>query len=384
VVYSEQKKENKMRKYLRDVYKTSVLDEVIGQLSSFKEILEKSKDSIIESSTLQNFINELNVINQKSSKELQSVPNTDISSVKITNLTREAYKTLNKEYLSKARNYYNRHIDNFNKIRKKLVYVKNWNDIILNRQKRDVNYTEYNDQIVQYQTLEKIIADINNLNTDRINNLIGNFDSSYNKMKSIGNLDLDSETVLKIENNKDKTVNQIDNFRQKLVSLYNIKYSLMDVIDNKFIALYVLKFVHFAILIAALYLTEKLFLEMYMKKVYAENKEPPNIYNMLGILVLIDIGFTLFLLTVLVLLMYINNTPDNSFIINPNLITTFLIDYSVFMVFLSLVTLIIGNIIQMKRYFRYKTEGLRGIRAFKDIILGIAFALTLIPFFSLF
>ena len=160
---------------------------------------------------------------------------------------------------------------------------------------------------------------------------------------------------------------------------------MVDVImDSKFIAIYVLKIVHYLVLLGALFLTEKLFSEMYMKRVYAENSDPPDILVMLGIFLAIDAGFMLFLITILLLLMYIFKTDSDSSIFNGNLIKSFLGDFALFISVVAIISAIIGHVIQQKRYFRYKTEGLRGIRAYKDIIAAIAGIITLVPFFAFF
>ena len=105
---------------------------------------------------------------------------------------------------------------------------------------------------------------------------------------------------------------------------------------------------------------------------------------MYGIFLGLDIGFVIFLLTVMFLLMYIFKGRANNFIINPDLIKSFCVDFLMFTVILGLVMIILGSFMQMKKYFRYKTEGLRAIRAYKDISLTVGAVLLVIPFFSIF
>jgi hypothetical protein len=45
--------------------------------------------------------------------------------------------------------------------------------------------------------------------------------------------------------------------------------------------------------------------------------------------------------------------------------------------------IVVAMTIQKKRYFRYKTEGLRGIRALKEIVMGVAALIGVIPYFAL-
>lgn len=187
-----------------------------------------------------------------------------------------------------------------------------------------------------------------------------------------------------VSNCQDNYSKQLVDMEAKLMSIYNLDYSIMDVVmDSQFIMLYVLKIVHYGILVGALFLTEKIFSEMYMKKVYAENKDPPNIYIMLGILIAIDTGFFLFLITILFLISYIathlriHTAIDNEFIV------MLIKDFAFFMFFLFIVIFIIAAIVEKKKYFRYKTEGLRAIRALKEIIMTTGAVFTLVPYFRI-
>jgi hypothetical protein len=181
------------------------------------------------------------------------------------------------------------------------------------------------------------------------------------------------------------TTKNVLNTNKNLFSMYNNKGSIMSLItDSHFIAIYVLKIIHYGMLVGALYLTEKIFSQMYMQEVYANNKDPPSLITMYGIFLGLDIGFVIFLLTVMFLLMYIFKGRANNFIINPDLIKSFCVDFLMFTVILGLVMIILGSFMQMKKYFRYKTEGLRAIRAYKDISLTVGAVLLVIPFFSIF
>jgi predicted membrane protein len=130
-------------------------------------------------------------------------------------------------------------------------------------------------------------------------------------------------------------------------------------------------------------LTESVFSNMYMQQVYSNSGEPPNILTMLGILFAINFGFVLFLSTVIILLMYIFN-KNNTFVINMYLLKLFIIDYLVFTLVLGIVLVVIGLYMQSKKYFRYKTEGLRAIRAFGDIATSVSAGLVLVPYFAIF
>ena len=156
------------------------------------------------------------------------------------------------------------------------------------------------------------------------------------------------------------------------------------ILDSKFIAIYVLKVIEFIIIMVSLFLTDKVFSNLYMQKVYADNGDPPSLLTLYGIFLAMNIGFMLFLVTMLFLLSFIFKRPSNDFIISAELIKTMLLDYASFMLILTVVALIIGTIVEKKKYFRYQTEGLRASRAYKEIILSLSGILLLIPYFSWF
>jgi len=156
----------------------------------------------------------------------------------------------------------------------------------------------------------------------------------------------------------------------------------MDIIlDTLFYTIYVLKFINLGFVALSLHLTEKLFSEMYMKKVYALDENPPSLNRFIGLFLLIHSGFNLFNLIILILLHYMFKTPGGTFFINWYLISTYLKDFLLINLFLVIVSIIISGLIQKKKYFRYRTEGLRAIRGFREIMFFAACVVYIIPFF---
>lgn len=181
-------------------------------------------------------------------------------------------------------------------------------------------------------------------------------------------------------------VKRVTKVQQKLKDVYNNDISIMDIIlDNQFLALYVLKLLQFGLLVGAIFLTEKIFSNMYMERVYANNGDPPDLMIMLAICIAIYTAFTLFLATVLFLIhLIVEKHGIRNFVINVDLIKKYLIDYAASTLLLFILLSIICSYMQSKKYFRYKTEGLRAIRAFGDIIMSIAPVVFLVPYFALF
>lgn len=390
---SKLRKDKKIPKLLTNSHNTEILPKTVTILKLFKEKLKKNKSiSFIkgyDSHGLDTRIKKLIELNKDVERKKTSNDTDTTQDIVPLKAYEQISRTANAfEKYSKMlfNNYYSEHYRLLNRVRDKIAYINKWKNIIETRKTLNKSYNDHDDFLVMYtKELMPLLQELKATSTKDIVSIIETYNNKFMELDRIVSNYLDTGDPI-LEHMRMVHMKNVEAYQkksEKLVSLYSINYSFMEIItDSKFLMMYVLKITHLAIFVAALFLSEKLFLEMYMKKVYAENSDPPPLYSMLGILLLIDIGFTLFLVTILVLIMYIFNTPDNSFIINPELIITFLFDFALFMFFVLLMTVIIASVIQLKRYFRYKTEGLRGIRAFKEIILGVAGSLTLIPFFS--
>ncbi len=153
------------------------------------------------------------------------------------------------------------------------------------------------------------------------------------------------------------------------------------IFDTQFKIIYVLKAISLAFAIFALYLTERLFSELYMKTVYAMEQYPPSLQNFLLLFLFIHAGFNLFIFIVLLLLLVAFKRPNNNFIVNWFLIQTYFIDYFVITVMMTALSAMIASIMQKNKYFRYKTEGLRAVRGLREIMQYIAYIVFFIPYF---
>lgn len=145
--------------------------------------------------------------------------------------------------------------------------------------------------------------------------------------------------------------------------------------------MYILKAVNLAFAILSLYLTERLFSELYMKTVYALEQFPPSLTKFLLIYLFIHAAFNLFLFIILLLFLVAFKRPNNNFIINWFLIQTYFIDYFIITVIITALVTMISSIMQKNKYFRYKTEGLRAIRGLKEIMHYISYIIFFIPYF---
>jgi len=160
-----------------------------------------------------------------------------------------------------------------------------------------------------------------------------------------------------------------------------ISYNLL--ITGHVYFMYVLKIVQYGFIFASIYLSERLFTDHYMKKVYAESDQPPNLFWFLGVCIGLQVAMNMVLTTFLFMLMMLFKRDDNTFIINGYTIKTYLMDYAASFTYLAVLSSIIIGVMQQKKYFRYRTEGLRAVRGVSEIMTYMAIVIIAIPFFYL-
>ena len=175
---------------------------------------------------------------------------------------------------------------------------------------------------------------------------------------------------------------KISVLKTKILSVYKLNYSMVDVVlDTQFIILYVIKAIRIVFIYVALFLATRIFIPMYESAVYDSKSLPPPLWKYLLIFIGFDLAFNAFLLVALFLLMYVFSTPDNNFPIDKYLFKKYLTDYALSMIFLMVIAYIISTVIMEKKYFKYKYEGSRAIRAFESAVLKVGIVIIILPFF---
>lgn len=123
------------------------------------------------------------------------------------------------------------------------------------------------------------------------------------------------------------------------------------------------------------------FLQTYESTVYDKKQNPPSLFGYLIAFLGFDLFFNAFLFVLLGLCSFLFKTENNTFPIDKFLFYKYGFDYATTLVIILTLGFLIGNVIKQKKYFRYKTEGERGIRAFEEIMKMTATLVTLIPMF---
>jgi hypothetical protein len=174
--------------------------------------------------------------------------------------------------------------------------------------------------------------------------------------------------------------NELTVTKQKIYDIYNNNISIMDIVNTNFLVLYGLKFFRLLFTWFSLYLASKIFQEKYVKKVFANNEDPPDLRAFVGIFLGLEVAFMSAVFIFLVLLKYVFD-KGGDFVINAAVLKRFMVDYLISTVFIIVFAILLASIMMKKKYFRYKVDGLRAIRGLQEIILYIASIISIIPFF---
>lgn len=217
-------------------------------------------------------------------------------------------------------------------------------------------------------------------NTDIFYNELNNLMQQYGGMDLMTILDEDSKKQL-TNMSSDAMVSNNDR-KNKIKSFYRLNYSIMDLLfDTQFMILYVIKAIRIGFTYLALFLTTKVFTPIYEEAVYDKKENPPALIKYLLIYIGFDLAFNVFIFVVLFLLKFLFKTDDNTFAIDSYLFMKYGLDYFISMLYVFLISVLVAEVIMSKKYFKYKYEGLRAIRAYQDIVFYTAIFIFIFPYF---
>lgn len=206
---------------------------------------------------------------------------------------------------------------------------------------------------------------------------------SLAKSKSQVQLDIAQENAL---------VKMVDNLfimidkRGKIIMDLHIhgKSNLTEIVlSPAFIIVYVMKVVRLLSAWYALRVAGKYFQKMYDSQVYKYENDPPSLWNFIGIFILVDVIINALLLgTIFGINIFLSDSNGDT-LIDGIVLKAITLDYVMVMTMVIIISGIIGYVIKNKKYFRYKYEGDRGIRAMQKMIMNVYFVIVLVPFFRL-
>ena len=197
--------------------------------------------------------------------------------------------------------------------------------------------------------------------------------------------EIDEEKAARLNNMIEKTYEQIRTHQDKINSFYELRYSLLEMtLDTQFYIIYVIKVIRMFFAYIALFLATRMFVPIYEETVYDSKKDPPPLWKYMLIFMGFDISLNIFLIVLLYLVKYLFKSEDNTFIIDGGMIMNQIYDYGISLAVTMAIGVLIGRVIVKKKYFKYKYEGMRAIRAFEKMIFYVALVNNVVPYFLMF
>ena len=134
----------------------------------------------------------------------------------------------------------------------------------------------------------------------------------------------------------------------------------------------------------SLYFAEKIFQDTFVRKVLTENDEPPDARLIVPCALGIDFLAMTMVGAVCYLLSELYKTGTNSFVIDAELIGLAAYDYAVSSSVMLGMGVLLGHAVQNDSILRYRDMGMRGIRAFCEMMLYVSFFVFAIPYYRLY
>lgn len=145
---------------------------------------------------------------------------------------------------------------------------------------------------------------------------------------------------------------------------------------------YVIKGVRLLLIWLAVTVAARLFETDYVEKVYGKGEDPPNLTSLIVIVAIAMLVFNVLLAAGMVAFTEDFMGERRLFSFNKDLIQAVALDSLFHTVIVLVGGYIVTGIIQKKKYFQYRTEGIRAIRAAKEIIVAFSVPFLLVPFFG--
>ncbi len=125
-------------------------------------------------------------------------------------------------------------------------------------------------------------------------------------------------------------------------------------------------------------ITGNIMSQIYTERVLINGEEPPVLRNTIFLFIIIDSILNLLLLGTIALFDKFTSQGNNAPGIYSKL---FILQYIATTSIIVVLSLIISNTMYNKKYFLYKDDGLRAIRALQELIFRNGCLVSLIPFF---
>lgn len=182
-----------------------------------------------------------------------------------------------------------------------------------------------------------------------------------------------------------EALRETEKVRRSVSDLFHgkIKPDIGQVLTSlSFVLVVSLKLVRLLFLYLALDYGERNLQTKYARTVYGRNMDPPHPIDMVVVAMGIEFGLNLlfFLFLYILKIMFGSALRAGNARIDDAFLKAYLVDYAVTTFILFLIAALVSDVISRKKYFRYRYEGERGIRALSTIVMSVAVPVYFIPF----
>lgn len=128
---------------------------------------------------------------------------------------------------------------------------------------------------------------------------------------------------------------------------------------------------------------EKVFLENYLRRTFVEHGRPPDFSQLVTVSWAVEF-FALAVPMFILSLLYLRyKAHDNAFVVDSHLLSSVVFDYLLSSALFVSIGLIIARRVQDENLFRYKHDGMRGIRAGTLMFFRASIVVILVPFYGI-
>ena len=133
----------------------------------------------------------------------------------------------------------------------------------------------------------------------------------------------------------------------------------------------------------ALYVVEKAYQDAYVQRTLLEDGTPPDLRMLTAAAIGIDIVLIGIIGCVTFLIKKLFKTPNNTFVLDDSILRIIGIDYACSTVVILAMGTLLSHSAQSGQLFRYRDNGVRGIRALCNMLLYVSFVGMAIPYYRL-
>jgi type IV secretory pathway VirB6-like protein len=145
----------------------------------------------------------------------------------------------------------------------------------------------------------------------------------------------------------------------------------------------VVKVARVMVLWIALYMMDKVYQDAFVQRVLADNEEPPDLRWLVPCALLIDVIAMGAMLAITMLVCAMFKKPSNTFVIDAHVIACMCKDYAYSTAVILAVGVAVAHVAQSRKLLRYQDLGMRGIRAYSELVLMLAMVVVPIPFYRM-